>query len=301
MNNFGTVAVEADTSVADPVRHDLTAGAMLRQAREAAGLHVAALAVAMKIPVKKLEALEANQLDTMLDPVFVRALAASVCRALKIDPQPVLDKLPQNRNPRLDGGGAGINAPFHASGHTPGLFVPAYFAKPGFVVVLALLVGAAVVVYFPDIKTSEYVLLSEQANPTVPPVAVQAPASPSVSSAVLGGNDGVAGVPVDPVPTQPGAFENAPAVEPSATSLPGVLAGLVVFKAKGDSWVEVVDAKGVVQLRRLFAAGDTDTATGALPLSVVVGRAQAIDVEVRGKPIEFTNVSKDGVVRFEVK
>ena len=37
----------------------LTAGMMMRNAREAAGLHVAALAVSMKIPVKKLEALEA--------------------------------------------------------------------------------------------------------------------------------------------------------------------------------------------------------------------------------------------------
>ena len=36
----------------------LTAGSILRSAREAAGLHVAALAVAIKIPVKKLEALE---------------------------------------------------------------------------------------------------------------------------------------------------------------------------------------------------------------------------------------------------
>jgi hypothetical protein len=34
-----------------------TAGALLREAREAQGLHVAALAVAMKVPVKKLEAL----------------------------------------------------------------------------------------------------------------------------------------------------------------------------------------------------------------------------------------------------
>lgn len=37
-----------------------TAGALLRQARESTGLHIAALAVAMKVPVKKLEALEAE-------------------------------------------------------------------------------------------------------------------------------------------------------------------------------------------------------------------------------------------------
>jgi cytoskeleton protein RodZ len=83
--------------------------------------------------------------------------------------------------------------------------------------------------------------------------------------------------------------------------LPVLQTGLVVFKAKSASWVEVIDAKSIVQLRRLFAAGETGAATGSLPLSVVVGRADAVDVEVRGKPFNFTTVSKDGVARFEVK
>ena len=38
----------------------LSGGAMLRQAREAAGLHIGALAVSLRVPVKKLEALEAD-------------------------------------------------------------------------------------------------------------------------------------------------------------------------------------------------------------------------------------------------
>ena len=48
----------------------VTAGALLRQAREAAGLHVAALAVALKVPVRKLEALEDNRWDVLPDLVF---------------------------------------------------------------------------------------------------------------------------------------------------------------------------------------------------------------------------------------
>ena len=50
-----------------------SAGAMIRAAREASGLHVAALAFSMKVPVKKLEALESDRLDLLLDSVFVRA------------------------------------------------------------------------------------------------------------------------------------------------------------------------------------------------------------------------------------
>ena len=81
------------------------------QAREAAGLHVAALAVSLKVPVRKLEALEEDRYDLLTDAVFVRALASSICRTLKIDPQPVLDRLPQTTAPRLAQDSDGINAP----------------------------------------------------------------------------------------------------------------------------------------------------------------------------------------------
>ena len=77
----------------------VTAGALLRDAREAAGLHIAALAVALKVPVAKLEALEADNFSALPDMVFVRALASSVCRTLKIDPQAVLALLPQGEGP----------------------------------------------------------------------------------------------------------------------------------------------------------------------------------------------------------
>jgi cytoskeleton protein RodZ len=93
----------------------------------------------------------------------------------------------------------------------------------------------------------------------------------------------------------------------AATALPvtvvgsGTTSGLVVFKARGASWVEVVDASGVVQLRKTMADGDVIGASGAVPLSVVVGRADTTVVEVRGKPFDLTRVARDNVARFEVK
>ena len=64
------------------VQAPLSAGTILCQAREAAGLHIAVLAVSLKVPVAKLEALETDRLDELPDAVFARALAASVCRQL---------------------------------------------------------------------------------------------------------------------------------------------------------------------------------------------------------------------------
>ena len=71
----------------------LSAGALIRQAREEAGLHIASLAMALKVPVKRLEALEADRFDLLPSAVFSRALASSVCRALKLNPTPVLAQL----------------------------------------------------------------------------------------------------------------------------------------------------------------------------------------------------------------
>jgi len=73
----------------------LSAGQMLRAAREAQGLHLAMLSVNLKVSVRQLEALEADQYEAFKGATFVRALAQSVCRQLKIDPAPVLAALPQ--------------------------------------------------------------------------------------------------------------------------------------------------------------------------------------------------------------
>lgn len=308
MNDVGQPDMVDDVATERLSGQELSAGTLLRQAREAAGLHVAALAVSMKVPVKKLEALEADKLDLMMDAVFVRALASSVCRALKMDPAPVLEKLPQNRIPRLSTGEAGINAPFHAPGQSPGVFVPAHFVKPGFLAVLALLLGAAILVFLPERKQPEPVT-AEVPVASPAPVAsaatevgldTTAQASNAVAPAPEGPNQGVAQVPANVVPP---SLPPESAKSPELTVQPAPVApvGLLVFKAKGASWVEVVDAKGIVQLRRLLSDGETASASGSLPLAVVVGRADSVDVMVRGKAFDFTGISKDGVARFEVK
>lgn len=94
----------------------VTAGGLLREARQASGMHIAALAVALKVPVSKLEALEADNYGALPDTVFVRALASSMCRTLKLDPAPILALLPQSQSPRLATDSAGLNAPVKGGG-----------------------------------------------------------------------------------------------------------------------------------------------------------------------------------------
>ena len=86
MTNFST-----ENSMALPPS---SPGALIKAAREKAGLHLAILSVNLKVSIKQLEALESDQFDQLSEPVFARALAAKVCRVLKLDPSHVLALMP---------------------------------------------------------------------------------------------------------------------------------------------------------------------------------------------------------------
>ena len=89
-----------------------SAGRLLREARERQGLHIAALAASIKVTQKQLELLEADRFDALPDATFTRALAQTVCRALKIDSAAVLRLLPPPAGHRLEHVGEGLNPPF---------------------------------------------------------------------------------------------------------------------------------------------------------------------------------------------
>jgi cytoskeleton protein RodZ len=343
----GWAAEATPVTRAEAAPDGITAGTLLRRAREAAGLHVAALAVSLKVPVRKLEALEENRLDELPDAVFVRALASSVCRNLKIDPQPILERLPQTIAPRLVRDGEGINAPFRApsDGAPPGW--TEQLTKPVFLAVFALLLGALVLILLPNAQkpaqAPAIATAAAPADPPPPPMVLPGPdavgpggnaASPAVAlqdaaavqvpaprPVVLTAIAPPAAAPTAAAASLPARAASAAAKPASAPSLavgvtshaqapvgaasntvqPVSTNGIVVLRAKGPSWVEVVDAKGVVGVRKTLSAGESAGATGALPLQVTIGRVDVTEVQVRGKPFDLRPVSKDNVARFEVK
>src|SRR6478752_2999890 len=149
----------------------VSAGTLLRQAREAAGLHVATLAANLKVPLRKLEALEEDRYDQLGDAVFVRALASSVCRTLKMDPQPVLERLPQTARPRLINDDDGINAPFRSPGDGPAPGLPHQVSRPVALLVVALLLAAIVLIFLPkrDDEAAVPATAARTGEPAFPP------------------------------------------------------------------------------------------------------------------------------------
>jgi cytoskeleton protein RodZ len=282
--------------VAEP---EPTAGTLMRLAREASGLHIAALAVSLKVPVKRLEALEADRFELLPDAVFVRALAASVCRTLKLDPAPILQLLPSHSAPRL---GQKIENRRILQGATISSRRPSLFgalSRPAMACGLLLVVGALALALLPPLDFSWTQTQAIEADPAITqslPVMAVEPTNPESEL-------GDSMVPLGSPNTNSTAAVSGlvvPATGVVETDTPPT-AGIVVFKPTAESWVEVTDAKGTVLMRRKLLAGEVAGATGSLPLSVVVGRADATPVQVRGQSFDLAPVSSGNVARFEVK
>lgn len=300
--------INPDQPVAAPAPAPaMSAGAALRRAREAAGLHIGALAVALKVPVKKLEALESDDLGQLPDAVFARALAASVCRTLKIDPEPILRLLPQLQAPPLQVGSQAGSATFAT--HRGGFGMRSFLGLPRSVryTTAGLLIAALAVLALPSFQGAgdpgAHGQVAKTVAPTPEPRDGAAAIQPVQPAAAL--VDAAASA---PVASPASAAVAAPATAASAT--PVVAAGdaktaldgaaNAVFAARSACWVQVVDAAGEVLLRRTMGGGETANVTGKFPLSVVIGRADAIDVVVRGKAFDLAAVAKDNVARFQI-
>lgn len=273
-----------------------SAGARLRRAREQSGMHMAALAVTLKVPVKRLEALEADRYDLLPGPVFTRALAASVCRSLKLDAAAVLALLPRADHHDLVVDGS-LNQPFRpysrpsVSSAWPAVSRPALIAA-------ALILLAAVLVYLmpetdfftrssapaasaPAGEVIEAVAPVNRAEPT-PPAAAAPIAVPAASASL---------------PAAAAASTAPPAAQTTAIRGEPIL----VFSVQRSTWVEVVDATGNAVLRRTLNAGEQVSVAGKPVMRVVVGNAGAVQVKVRGQELDVKALAQDNVARFEVK
>ncbi|WHZ11598.1 MAG: putative membrane protein [Burkholderiaceae bacterium] len=303
------------------------AGALLRQARETAGLHIEVLAATLKVPVSKLAALEGDRLHELPDAVFARALAASVCRTLGIEPGVVLERMPRNPSPRLAQDDESINTPFRGSREIYRASPWSQVSRPVVLVVLALLLAALVLIFLPSMRHDTGASTSTaaphasaatdaaraapkdgQAAPAEVRTPVAQPAAPTPVAEAPGANPAArivaAAAPASLAPAlampPPAAAATGSPARSVADATPAVAPAIVVT-ARADSWVEVKDAQGKILVRENMAPAQVAQASGALPLSVVIGRADAVAVRVKGQPFDLGPATRNNVARFEVK
>ena len=283
------------------------AGALLRVAREKQGLHVAALAASIKIPQRKLEALESGRFDELPDATFTRALALTVCRALKVDPAPVLALLPQVGGMGLSAAKGGLNAPFR---ERPGRADPAEFSlarHPLMWAALLVLLAAAALFVLPSGWWQSLVpnVVTADATPAAPAPAavVSAEAAASGASAALAESMAAAAAPEASAASAATVevVHSVPAADAGAGASADAPGGVVVLRAGEASWVEVTEASGQVLVQRVLQPGESIGLDGKLPFKLKIGNAAATQLQFRGQGVDLGPSTRDNVARLELK
>lgn len=278
-------------------RQEATAGAWLRNARQQRGLHIAALAVMLKVPQAKLEALEADRYDELPDATFARALATAMCRALKVDPAPVLAMLPRTRDREFDVR-PGLNQPFRERGAGPiDGGVVALAARPVVWGPVLLLIAAAAVYWIPAGWLERPAAQPSTGVVTAASAPVEFVPAPAASEPVVT-PEPVASAPlqVRDVAPPPPAVASAPVAQPVAGA-----GNALRVSATAETWVEVVDAQGQTLLSRVLRSGEQQEFNGVPPYRLRVGNVGGTRIEWRGAAVDLAALAKDNVARLELK
>ena len=311
-----------DTSPVNPESATpATAGQWLRAVRLRQGVHLAVLSAALKVPVKSLEHLEADRHEELPGATFVRALALSVCRQLRVEPGPVLALLPE-RDAQVAAVPPTLQAALPAGS---GLVRHDHRLRFYVFLVVLMLVLIAGLLFWPA-RSSLPSLPAAAPGPAVTTVPAQAPiasvqeradavmgavTAPVVSAVSTASASSASSAP-GPLasaltsPPSAGATMSAPApavlAPGQAPSAPSTLPPPTLYlQAAGECWVEVRDARGQVVLSLLMQAGQSQSIHQPAPLRVVLGNAAVMQAQVRGQRLDLAQHTKITVARFEVQ
>jgi len=289
-----TIGLRVPSEIADvPLAEKVpSVGQQLQHARLDLGMSLESLSARLKVSVQRLQAFENDQFEKGPNLHIGRAMVASVARFLGLDAQTILAQLPQ---PRSQGPGPGMDEAMGSFSKETRLTMrrdergP---VSPVWWIALALLFLAGLVYFYPQIAPMSH---GVPAAAPLEAIAPSAPASQAVPAEVAVQTAPV-NMPSVPMPEAP----PVPAAPDRGASTPKVVQPVLLFKARGSTWIEVTDAKGTVLLRRTLATAETAEVGGDLPLAVVVGRADHTEIFVRGSPFSLEAHTQDNVARFKV-
>ncbi|HVC11769.1 MAG TPA: helix-turn-helix domain-containing protein [Burkholderiales bacterium] len=316
---------EAKAEVAPVSSSEESVGGTLAQARRSLGLSLEDVAHQLKFGVRQIEALEQGSFDRLHGATFARGMVRSYARLLKLDPDPLLERIAGRVAPPVP-----ITASI--SFRRPIPFSDTARRTNFAYVVLTLVilaVGVAVALEWHQQRSARPARLafvpaaqgplraspsmaSAAAPSTVAPATATAPAasSPTPPAASVSGPGLIAASGPSPAsatgPTPAAASAAEPAVAaptpaaPVTDGKPAAHPGMrrIVFSFDQEAWVQVKDASGKALLSQLNPAGARKVVEGDAPFSLVIGNAQHVRVTYDEKPIDLTPYIKVEVARL---
>jgi cytoskeleton protein RodZ len=270
-------------------------GEVLAQARTSRGLALAEVAQQLKFAPRHLEALEGERFDSLPGATFARGMVRSYARLLKLDPEPLLERI----SDRFDAPDSDVLAarfsqpvPFSDSG------------RRSTVLYLGLSIGVLAVVAFLAYQWRREAVEPEVAESTAPPVQVTPAKAVSEKTAPVQVSSAVPTAPSPVPPAREIAKDVASAPVPlkvaEATKKSGG-AGRIVLRCEQESWIEVKDSAERTLISSLNEAGTERVVEGRPPFTLVIGNAQHVRVRYNDSPVDLGPHTKVEVARFTLQ
>ena len=269
---------EPATPAVEPAPAPPSPGALLRQARERAGLGAEDLAGQLKLAKGTLEALERDDFAALSEPVYIRGYYRKIAKVLPIAESeligaynarthaPSSPAAPIRRLPLAGGVAAGTSR--HAQG-------------PGVGTIVAIIVGIVILIAVATREPAQRLAPpapARSAPATQPPAATpEAPAAPAAEG------------------TAP-----APAASP-APAAPATAPNQLVLEFSEASFVRVEDSRNKTLAIGLVRGGERHALDGVPPYTVFLGNAQNVKVFYGGAAVDFSaHINAQSTARFTV-
>lgn len=287
-------------------------GQILAQARIAKEMSPADVAAKLKLTVRQVEAMEAEDLEHLPADVFLRGFVRNYARLMELDPTELITPMDAQ---------AAVAETITA--HSEGVAMGSGGLKRWLLWPL-LIVGIFVIcvaILYQWLRQGEDALVPQETMESAPAVVTQplplptggdtatpAPAAPPAPE-----------VPVSETPAEPAPASAKPeASAPSPTAVQarpmvsevepvkpkeaaaGGNAHVLRFLASQDAWIQVVDGEGK-RFSKLIRAGGADSISGSAPFKLVVGEAAQVRLTYDGHPIDLTPFIGQKVARLTLE
>lgn len=295
-------------------------GHLLRNARTAKGLSIDDVSRQLRLSAQQIEAIEKEDFEKLPGRTFLRGFIRNYANLVQLNPVPLLQMLPESTRV--------ISTYERTPFKNKQISFSSNREKPGnhsliiAIILFVIILGA----YFlfenggwnknSDISAESVETKTESATASVE---IQLPL-PGVVKNTSNTSDSPANKPSEvnnPVPATENtaaqadaktesAPENKSAVEKTEKTEKTVAfdknTGHLYFKLTADSWIKVVDGKGVTVFEQLKKSGSEQIVTGKRPLSLVIGNASGVNLTYNDKEIDISSYKKQGgTARFTLE
>jgi cytoskeleton protein RodZ len=307
-------------------------GAALLQAREQQGLTVHEVANKLRFSQKQIEALEADNFAALPEPTIVRGFIRNYAKLLKIEAEPLLNaytalvpsKVPLAITIKPSSNMKVTSYQKPKTGRYIGLglvvllclgvwlFYQNYVQKPSPAATSANVLEPGETEQLPEpaLPMAEREATTELSLPPAtdtPPVTAPMPeaAPPEATNPVPAADtklNSSANTNRELSPTGLALTTDATLNSASAGATPQANGmATLAFDASQETWVSIVDARGKEIYSKIIFAGSRESVDVKPPVSVVVGNALGVSLEMNGRPVDLAPHMRGNVARVKLK